>query len=40
MSKTISALEKEVGLWKARYEKASVTLLDVTEEVRMINILR
>lgn len=35
MTKTIGALEKEVGLWKARYEKASMTLLDVTEEVRV-----
>lgn len=34
MSKTIAVLEKEVGLWKARYEKASMTLMDTTEEVR------
>ena len=34
MSKTISVLEKEVGLWKARYEKASIMLMDATEEVR------
>ena len=34
MSKTIGALEKEVGLWKARYEKASLTLMDTAEEVR------
>lgn len=33
MTKTIGALEKEVGLWKARYEKASMTLMDMTEEV-------
>ena len=34
MSKTISALEKEVGLWRARYEKANRTLIETTEEVR------
>ena len=33
MSKTINALEKEVGLWKARYDKASLTLMETTEEV-------
>lgn len=33
MSKTISTLEKEVGLWRARYEKASRVLADTTEEV-------
>lgn len=32
MSKTINALEKEVGLWKARYDKASLTLMETTEE--------
>ena len=33
MTKTIGALEKEVGLWKARYEKASMSLMDAAEEV-------
>ena len=39
MAKTIGSLEKEVALWKVRYEKASKSLMETTEEVSLLTIL-
>ncbi len=33
MAKTIGTLEKEVALWRARYEKTNKSLIETTEEV-------
>ena len=33
MSKTIGTLEKEMLMWKGRYEKCNKSLLDMAQEV-------
>lgn len=33
MSKTIGTLEKEMLMWKGRYEKCNKSLLEMTQEV-------
>ena len=33
MSKTIGKLEKEMLMWKSRYEKCNKSLLEMAEEV-------
>lgn len=35
MSKTIGTLEKEMLMWKGRYEKCNKSLLDMAQEVSM-----
>ena len=37
MSKTIGKLEKEMLMWKSRYEKCNRSLLEMAEEVRSVS---
>ena len=36
MSKTISVLEKEMNMWRSKYEKCNKALIDTAEEVRRL----